>query len=225
MSKSIYEQLVQQTVRGVLFCEDPKDNEFNLKAFGTATTIIRTETKEKTALGIPKDSLLHFLIRSGNEDPALDENNNGDAFDRSWVMDCATWTVEQLRREKRTLKCYLNAQRQNLPHNYGETLGDNLILFEAYALIKLFLLEKDLDYRQCMQQSIGCEDTFITLIQVLLTLYARYFERVNGRQVLLCNFQTCIHVTTELCTLQISEKTDIKPIETLYDFFLTHHVK
>ncbi|KAG1685845.1 hypothetical protein DVH05_007681 [Phytophthora capsici] len=194
MSKSFYEQLVHQTVHGVLFREDTQDKDVNHQAFDTVNP---TET-------IPKDSLLHFLINSGNEEPALDENNNyDDVADYSRVMNCASWSVEQLRREKRTIKHYLNSQHLKLCHSHGETLGSNLPVFEAYALIKLFLLERDLDYRQCLQQSIGCENTFVTLIQVLLTLYARYFERVHGRQ--------------------ISDKTDIKPIETLYDFFLAHY--
>ncbi|KAL3660006.1 hypothetical protein V7S43_014931 [Phytophthora oleae] len=184
MSKSTYEQLVQQTVRSVLFRGDTKEKQADSKTFDTEAIVNDTETKDKATSGIPKDSLLRRLIGSSNEnseEPALDEDNNGAGAECSWVMDCATWSLEQLRREKTTIKRYLNAQQ--LPHNCQEAPAGNLLLFEAYALIKLFLLERDLDYRQCLQQSIGCDTTFLTLIHVLLSLYARYFERVHGRQV------------------------------------------
>ncbi|KAG7386116.1 hypothetical protein PHYPSEUDO_000623 [Phytophthora pseudosyringae] len=208
-----YDRLVQQTVRSVLFCGYSHENRASLKApamVANLSNTLRDVSKKKTTTGTCKDSLLHILISAGSErteEPAQDdEDNNGDETRRgSWLVDCPNWPVERLRREKATIKRYLYAQRQKRVSDSQKTpklYGEVLMLHEAYALLKLFLLERDPDYRQCLQQSIGCTNSFLTSLHVLLTLYTRYFERAHGRQ--------------------ISEKTDVKPIETLYEFFLTH---
>ncbi|KAF1792211.1 hypothetical protein GQ600_8035 [Phytophthora cactorum] len=124
-----------------------------------------------------KDSLLYLLttLTTSTPRPAEDEDNNADEI--RVVRGC-----------------------QKLTNDGQKLAGEVLTLHEAYALLKLFLLERDPNYRQYLQQSIGCTSSFLTSLHVQFTLYATYFERAHGRQ--------------------ISEKTDVKPIETLYELFL-----
>ncbi|KAG3149587.1 hypothetical protein PI126_g11945 [Phytophthora idaei] len=156
--KDMYESLVHQTVRNVLFRDPSSDKQSPAKCASTSDGSKQT---------FEKDSLLYLLINADNEHAEEPGDNNADEIRRgSWL----------------------------------KLSGEVLTLHEAYALLKLFLLERDPNYRQYLQQSIGCTSSFLTSLHVQLTLYATYFERAHGRQ--------------------ISEKTDVKPIETLYELFL-----
>ncbi|KAG2790763.1 hypothetical protein Pcac1_g85 [Phytophthora cactorum] len=191
--KDMYESLVHQTVRNVLFRDPSSDKQSPAKYASISDGSKQT---------FEKDSLLYLLTNADNEhaeEPAEDEDNNADEIRRgSWLVGCPDWSIERLRREKAAIKRYLHSQKLT---NDGQKLaGEVLTLHEAYALLKLFLLERDPNYRQYLQQSIGCTSSFLTSLHVQFTLYATYFERAHGRQ--------------------ISEKTDVKPIETLYELFL-----
>lgn len=193
--RGIYERLVEQTVRNALFREHAGEKQAGtLKGSSDSE---RDTTKNTTTTESREGSILQLLTSANNEhteDPAEDEedNNAGEARRGSWVADCPNWSIERLRGEKAEIKRYLNAQRLKFADDSQKT-PKLLSIHEAYALLKLFLLERDPDYRQCLQQSIGCTTTFLTSLHVLLTLYATYFERAHGRQVLLpCN---CIVVS------------------------------
>ncbi|KAG3107328.1 hypothetical protein PI124_g12745 [Phytophthora idaei] len=188
--KDMYESLVHQTVRNVLFRDPSSDKQSPAKCASTSDGSKQT---------FEKDSLLYLLINADNEHAEEPGDNNADEIRRgSWLVGCPDWSIERLRREKAAIKRYLHSQKLT---NDGQKLsGEVLTLHEAYALLKLFLLERDPNYRQYLQQSIGCTSSFLTSLHVQLTLYATYFERAHGRQ--------------------ISEKTDVKPIETLYELFL-----
>ncbi|KAF4140326.1 hypothetical protein GN958_ATG10490 [Phytophthora infestans] len=173
----IYERLVHQTVSCVLFGEPSSG------AVSTGDEVIKGVGTE--------DSLLHLFLRDG-EDPAEDEDNNADEVRRDmWLVECVEWPIERLRREKAAVKRYLRSQKLQ------KLSGDMLVLHEVYALLKLFLLERDPHYRRGLQH---CTSSFLTSLHVQLSLYATYFERAYGRQ--------------------ISKKTDVKPIETLYELFV-----
>ncbi|ETK78759.1 hypothetical protein F441_15571 [Phytophthora nicotianae CJ01A1] len=182
-----YELLVQHTVRDVLFSEPSNEKQTPAKHMSMADKI-----------EIQKDSLLSLLLNSENENPAENEDNNADEARSSWLLDCPYWSIERLRREKAAIKRYLHSQK--FQDNGSKLSGDMLMLHEAYALLKLFLLERDPVYLQYLQQSIGCSSSFLTSLHVQLTLYATYFERAHGRQ--------------------ISKMTDVEPIGTLYELFL-----
>jgi hypothetical protein len=186
------ERLVQQTVRSVLFNppSGPGAREKQQVAIALADSSLTNALKKITITDVRQDSVLYLLTSGGNncsEDPAEDEDNSvGEAYRGSWVVECASWSVDRLRAEKAAVKRYLGAQRRELA---SESLkapnktSDATIAYEAYALLKLFLLERDPDYRQCLEQSIGCTSSFLTSLRALLTLYATYFERAHGRKV------------------------------------------
>ncbi|KAG6618659.1 uncharacterized protein IUM83_01469 [Phytophthora cinnamomi] len=218
-SRDILERLVQQTVRNVLF-RVPSDQPTRSQAVVAKPTVLATTAssidhptalKTATPIEIRPDSLLHLLVSSnydGTDNPAEDDGDNNAVRTRcgSWITDCVNWSVERLQAEKAEIKRYLHQQRRETEGSCQKTMevtGQVSIIHEAYAILKLFLLERDPDYRQCLQQTIGGSNSFLTSLHVLLTLYATCFERAHGRQ--------------------ISKKADVKPIETLYELFLAHH--
>lgn len=186
-SRDIVERLVQQTVRNVLFRESSPSRiqeavaESVVTAIGSSTNNIPTEVRP--------GSLLHELVRlseKGTDNPAEedDEDNNADkARHGLWITDCMSWPIERLKAEKAELKRYLNRQRRITCLKTPEPSTRASIIHETYAILKLFLLERDPDYRQCLQQAMGGNNSFLTSLHMLLTLYATYFERAHGKQV------------------------------------------
>ncbi|KAE9117903.1 hypothetical protein PF010_g8434 [Phytophthora fragariae] len=210
-SRDIFERLMQQTVRNVLFREPSTRIQAVPVAKSAATTIGETSnvhTAPKTE--VRPGSLLHQLVNLNAkciDNPAEDdEDNNADrVIPGLWISDCMNWSIERLKAEKAEIKRYLHEQRRSMKtcQKTTEPSAQDSIVHEAYAILKLFLLERDPDYRQCLQQSIGGNNSFLTSLHVQLTLYATYFERANGRQ--------------------ISKRADVKPVESLYEFFAAHH--
>ncbi|KAE9042662.1 hypothetical protein PR003_g3510 [Phytophthora rubi] len=211
-SRDIFERLMQQTVRNVLFRESSPRNQVVPVAKPAVATISATSNVH-TALPtteVRPGSLLHQLVSLDAkciDHPAEDEEDNN--VDRTrpglWLTDCMNWSIERLKAEKAEIKRYLHEQRCSMKtcQKTTEPSAQDSIVHEVYAILKLFLLERGPDYRQCLQQSIGGNNSFLTSLHVQLTLYATYFERANGRQ--------------------ISKRADVKPVESLYEFFAAHH--
>ncbi|KAH7479771.1 hypothetical protein KRP22_010192 [Phytophthora ramorum] len=212
--KDIFEHLVRQTVHTVLFSDT--SDQHHESANDSVVIVGRSDTEQNavetaTAMEIRSDTLLHRLIHNYDnhtENSSEDERgNNADVIScTAWMKDCLNWSIERLKTEKALIKQYVQEHRRKRAedcHKSPEMPADNFTIHEAYALLKLFLLERDPDYRQCLLQSIECDNSFLPSLHVQLTLYAAYFERTNGRP--------------------ISLKTDVEPIQTLYEFFLAHH--
>ncbi|GMF27663.1 unnamed protein product [Phytophthora lilii] len=191
--RDIFERLVQQTMRDVLFCETPSQF-IRQKSTDTIPPVADSNIEDNASIkpvtgDINSSSLLHLLITSGNassQDSADEDDDNNAPCRDSLLMGCANWSTERLRKEKAAIKRYLHSRRRDLAKDAKARPGASTevsIIHEAYAILKLLLLEKDPDYRQCLQQSIGCTKSFLTSLHALLTLYSTYFERANGRQV------------------------------------------
>ncbi|CEG43134.1 uncharacterized protein PHALS_14689 [Plasmopara halstedii] len=171
-----YECLVMQTVRHVLFCEPSTDRQNP-----TQHTVMHTYDHLNPAF-VEKNSLLCLLISNFNnaDNREIDDNNSKGTHHSTWIVDCPKWSLERLRSEKSTIKRYLIAQRRKLSDDRQQPAAHVLKLYETHALLKLFLLERDIEYRQVQ---ISRSRSFLQSLHMLLLLYATYFERVYGRKV------------------------------------------
>ncbi|GMF30182.1 unnamed protein product [Phytophthora fragariaefolia] len=200
-SRDVFERLVQQTVRNVLFQEPSGRSVQKQHAFTTLPSKMLVPRNNKCR--VPKmshtteacpGSLIHLLIslsEKGSDNPGEEnsDNNDDEACLDSWITDCVNWSIERLKAEKARIKRYLRICQKTT-----QTTAQVSIIHEAYAILKLLLLERDPGYRECLQQTIGCHKLFQASLHVLLTLYATYFERAHGRQVHLPAFENLVHV-------------------------------
>lgn len=176
--------------------------------------------------------LLRQLFMSRFDDDQDDNGDNGergpDQVDVTLISQqqvlqcCCQWSREALARAKAALKAFLRsvsthnsnsgAAPDELPAydtpRGGEARPDRRYaqVFETYALVKLFLLEKDERYRAQKiaepggassrtarsgfamgsgdsRRGAAVQHRFLVLLRVQLALYAHYFELANGRKV------------------------------------------
>lgn len=159
-TKRLFDCLLQLTVRAVLFPERLKPAD--------------------SSVGHGDDVSSPRLLQGQN---LADGDGEGSHYES--VMQCQHWTDQELQNEKRILKRYLREQRSRMAfkHTTMEQEHAQLYrLYEAYALLKLFLAER----RQEKQQEDAPEtqpSTRFLLVQAQLLLYAKYFEKTQQRQV------------------------------------------
>lgn len=216
--RSIIDALVADTVHNLLFEDDPVRPE-------SLTDISSIETPESNPsrpeqLQENEDDNEPTTPQTPREAPAQDSDLHAtkllgrlfandeqrrprgklllaDVTQQQVLRCCCRWSRETLAEVKAILKGFLrtvSAARQNSKSGDAKQCTR---VFEAYALVKLFLLEKDEQYRAVKIESCGrtrlnivspsrrvAENArFLMLLQVQLALYAQYFEVANGRKV------------------------------------------
>ncbi|RLN88543.1 hypothetical protein BBJ28_00001201 [Nothophytophthora sp. Chile5] len=200
--RDVVETLVQQTVHEILFLEPSDESSGHRHAVFLrsqySSKAAALEAKAATREGATT-SLLHLLLtqtsssncssegdKESEEDPAQDEDEDVAASARfAWVLECPKWSLDRLRENKLAIKKYIQRQHENQQHSSDARPRSTELsaVHEAYALLKLFLMERDVDYRRHLQHAASSTTAFTTSLHVLLTLYATYFQRAHGRQV------------------------------------------
>lgn len=104
------------------------------------------------------------------------------------VLGCQLWTDDQLQQEKTALKRYLRQQSQQQLQQQEQVSTELYCAFEAYALLKLFLLERTAvnkaNFTSSLQQQKDSDRVrLLLLLHVQLELYNKYFEHAKQRKV------------------------------------------
>lgn len=101
------------------------------------------------------------------------------------VLECRHWATGELERERMALKTLLprclDTQKTRATVDTSET-SEDIRAFEAYALLKLFLLERSLatGAQLC---PLDDSERHLCSLHVQLELYRQYFERSRRRMV------------------------------------------
>lgn len=176
-SRSLLDALVRLTVRRVLFDDD---------------ALLTPETEENSQDELKAESPARELLLelfAYASDPQ--EASDGFTLPRRVFECCCTWPSNRLEHAKMALKAFLRSMtpRDGRSTTSIEQSEARRTVFEAYALVKLILLEKDSEYRArkfppASSNKADSDHTRpLACLRVQLALYARYFELANGRKV------------------------------------------
>lgn len=172
---TVLDALVRHTVHCVLFLEP-------------ASKSLQDKPKQQVEANVTSRPVaLPVLLLT----PSKCEKNDGEASVQyaaycKRVLGCQLWTDDQLQQEKTALKRYLRQQPQQQPQEQVST--ELYCAFEAYALLKLFLLERTAvnkaNFTSSLQQQKDSDRVrLLLLLHVQLELYNKYFEHAKQRKV------------------------------------------
>lgn len=168
---SILEMLLRHTVHCILFRDsegEPRQNDERKQ---------QVEASEPTALPV--------LVKQASSETSEDASVQYAAYCKR-VLGCQLWTDDQLQQEKMALKKYIRPQYTKQQQTQIST--ELYCAFEAYAIVKLFLLERSAASTASFtssqqQQKAGDKTRFLIMLHAQLELYNKYFEHAQQHKV------------------------------------------